>query len=401
MLYLPRAAGKLCGDVFGGFLLKAALGAFQVPQAGLTVQSRLVDDIIGVLGIIRIGMAAAFFDFFILFCAAIVAGVGLYAVRQVRRLGGDHAAIPPVAGCVCIGAVRTGYPMIAVIDTLIAQVLMISASAQLILPEPLGAVGADQNGGFIAGAAADQGFPRAEIAGNVFENGIECRIAVYQQTERLLRYLRAVGALPVIKSLARELIFLKAYGQNRIVRRGAVKVIGTVRIGNGSPVGDNRVLRCGGAVRRGKHANRQNAQQQHCRQSETQQSFGYAFPLFPHLTNLPHLFRTIIDQLFEFVYDGVVFLFSFQGQLIRADGKFIRDIPNFIIGKIYAHRAVLDFVAEFVSALGKLQCSAALTVKHINGGAVQIPFSAKRIRSASGASSDNEDDPDDQNDQSG
>ena len=85
MLYLPRAAGKLCGDVFGGFLLKAALGAFQVPQAGLTVQSRLVDDIIGVLGIIRIGMAAAFFDFFILF----------------------------------LGAVRTGYPMIAVIHTLI------------------------------------------------------------------------------------------------------------------------------------------------------------------------------------------------------------------------------------------------------------------------------------------
>ena len=89
----------------------------------------------------------------------------------------------------------------------------------------------------------------------------------------------------------------------------------------------------------------------------------------------------------EFVYNGVIFLFSFQGQFIRTDGKFIRDIPNFIVCKIYAHRAVLDFVPEFVSALGKLQRSAALTVKHINGGAVQIPFSAKRIRSASGASS--------------
>ena len=99
--------------------------------------------------------------------------------------------------------------------------------------------------------------------------------------------------------------------------------------------------------------------------------------------------------LLEFVYNGVIFLFSFQGQLIRTDGIFIRDVPNFIVCKVYAHRAVLDFVAEFVSAPGKLQRSAALTVKHINGGAVQIPGAVKGVRSASRASSDNEDDPDD------
>lgn len=222
----------------------------------------------------------------VLLRAAFVAGIGFDAVPRVRRLCGHYAAVPVMVPTLRIPAFETDTLMLLFVDGDTVSEFM-PAFLVLVFLQTGDGILTDINSAVLAEIAHQKQAPVSEAAGQIGKGGIERRVALYQQTEGLLRDLGAVVTVPNLKGLARANGFVERYGHRRtpLDPRCSGKHLAGFLHRDGSAVGQNghpavRHPNIGG---RGKGGQRQHTEQQNGRQHNAQRPLqDVGLPFFFH-----------------------------------------------------------------------------------------------------------------------